>query len=313
MRFEIFKKKRQNKSHFKKKITLMLVPHDAKKTYQLNLYYGFIYIVLIISIACFAWAFHIISKDIDYHLTFVDNQKLKSDMASVMFQVKKDDKLLNQVAQLNQKLRIVLGLGSNRKEILEDYADNKLGSSPKQSLIAYLSDPNYQLTQIVRKNLEQLHQEALKQEKNFKQIHFYLKHECSLLLAKPSIWPIKGWITSGFGERISPINGQREFHYGVDIANQGNTPIHATADGIVTFVGWERGFGRVIIIKNGYGYSTLFAHCSKQVVHEGQRVKRGEVIGYVGETGWATGYHLHYQVMIHGVPVNPMKYLPPIT
>lgn len=98
---------------------------------------------------------------------------------------------------------------------------------------------------------------------------------------------------------------------GVDIANEANTPIRVTADGIVTYAGWEAGgYGRLVAVEHGYGYSTRYGHCCRVEVKVGDEVKQGQIIGYVGTTGRSTGCHCHYEVRIHGIPVDPEKYLP---
>lgn len=126
----------------------------------------------------------------------------------------------------------------------------------------------------------------------------------------PSLWPIAGRITSAFGERQNPlITGESEFHDGIDIAAAAGTPVHATANGIVQMAGHETGYGRVIIINNGHGIQTLFAHLSGFAVAQGEQVRLGQVIGYVGDSGWSTGAHVHYEVIIHGTPVNPHPFL----
>jgi murein DD-endopeptidase MepM/ murein hydrolase activator NlpD len=125
----------------------------------------------------------------------------------------------------------------------------------------------------------------------------------------PSMWPIEGRVASSFGERQDPINGEGAFHTGIDIDAPYGTPIRATADGDVVQAGMGSGYGREIVLDNGHSVSTVFGHLSSIAVLSGQHVTRGEVIGYVGESGRATGPHLHYEVRIHNVPVNPYKYL----
>jgi murein DD-endopeptidase MepM/ murein hydrolase activator NlpD len=125
----------------------------------------------------------------------------------------------------------------------------------------------------------------------------------------PSMWPIEGRVASSFGERQDPINGEGAFHTGIDIDAAYGTPVRATADGEVVGAGTESGYGREVMLDNGHGVSTLFGHLSSIAVIPGQHVTRGDVIGYVGESGRATGPHLHYEVRVHNVPVNPYKYL----
>jgi murein DD-endopeptidase MepM/ murein hydrolase activator NlpD len=125
----------------------------------------------------------------------------------------------------------------------------------------------------------------------------------------PSIWPVRGRVTAGFGQRQDPFSGEGVFHSGVDISVPFGTHIEAGADGIVMSAGWDSGYGNEIIVDHGYGMTTKYGHLSKIYVVVGQEVKRGEVIGAVGMTGRTTGPHLHYEVIVNDTPVNPMKYL----
>jgi murein DD-endopeptidase MepM/ murein hydrolase activator NlpD len=153
-------------------------------------------------------------------------------------------------------------------------------------------------------------QETLKRQASFREIQIQLDRQRTLLASTPSIWPVKGWITSGFGKRMSPLTGEPGRHMGVDIANETNTPIRATADGLVTYAGWQAGYGRLVVVEHGYGFSTRYGHCARVCVTVGQEVKRGQVVAYIGSTGRSTGSHCHYEVRIHGMPVDPQKYLP---
>ena len=127
----------------------------------------------------------------------------------------------------------------------------------------------------------------------------------------PNLWPVDGEISSSFGEREDPIlgNGEGEFHPGIDIRAPEGTPIHATADGVVTNAGIVNGYGRFVAIDHGHGVTTGYGHMSGFAVTTGQSITRGQVIGYVGHTGRTTGNHVHYEVRIHGTVVNPHKYL----
>jgi len=124
------------------------------------------------------------------------------------------------------------------------------------------------------------------------------------------IWPIRGRISSGFGNRINPISKKKEFHPGIDIANKIGTPILASRSGKVSFSGWIRGYGRVVVINHSSGYSTLYAHMSKRLAKKGQHVYQGQKIGEVGTSGYSTGPHVHFEIRINGKKLNPIKYLP---
>jgi murein DD-endopeptidase MepM/ murein hydrolase activator NlpD len=125
----------------------------------------------------------------------------------------------------------------------------------------------------------------------------------------PSLWPIEGRVASSFGEREDPINGEGAFHPGMDIDAPYGTPVRAAGDGDVTGTNLGAGYGRQVVIDHGHELITLYGHLSSVAVLPGQHVTRGQVIGYVGATGRATGPHLHYEVRIHNVAVNPHKFL----
>jgi murein DD-endopeptidase MepM/ murein hydrolase activator NlpD len=150
---------------------------------------------------------------------------------------------------------------------------------------------------------------AAKQEQSFQDLTQGIEHRRAKWASTPSIWPVKGWVTSGFGPRLSPFSGQPAMHRGVDISVPENTPVVAPANGVITLAGWDGGLGNAIKIDHGYGYQTVYGHLNKVLVRHGQRVKRGDLIGLVGSTGLSTGPHLHYQVSVNLAPTNPLRYV----
>lgn len=122
-------------------------------------------------------------------------------------------------------------------------------------------------------------------------------------------WPVRGVLASPFGNRIHPILKRKILHAGIDIAASNGTAVKTAAPGEVIYNGWLRGYGRVVVVDHGHGFSTLYAHLSASLVQEGQIVRTGAVIARVGKTGNVTGYHLHFEVRQYGTPVNPIKYL----
>jgi len=142
-------------------------------------------------------------------------------------------------------------------------------------------------------------------EKLLSDIEVYLK----VLSKVPIGRPCQGYISSGFGRRKDPFTGKPAFHTGIDIVSYPGTPVRATADGKVIYAGRHPGYGKVVVIRHGFGYSTLYGHLQKIKVRAGQKVRRGEVIGYLGSTGRSTGPHLHYEVRRYGRYLNPSKYL----
>jgi murein DD-endopeptidase MepM/ murein hydrolase activator NlpD len=125
----------------------------------------------------------------------------------------------------------------------------------------------------------------------------------------PSIWPVEGRVGSSFGEREDPFNGEGKFHSGIDIEAPYGTPVRASADGEATGLSEGAGYGKQVVLSHGHDLLTVYGHLSAIAVLPGQHVVRGQVIGYVGQSGHATGPHLHYEVRVHNVPVNPHKYL----
>ena len=125
----------------------------------------------------------------------------------------------------------------------------------------------------------------------------------------PNLWPVEGQITGSFGERIDPFNGEGAFHSGVDIGSTYGRPVIAPADGVITFADFLGGYGKAVMMDHGHGISTRYGHLSGFAVTPGQRIHRGDTLGYVGLSGRSTGPHLHYEVRINDTPVNPYKFL----
>ena len=131
----------------------------------------------------------------------------------------------------------------------------------------------------------------------------------ALARATPSIWPAVGWLTDGFGSRKDPFHGETAFHNGLDIAADKGAPIYAAASGVVQSAGWSGDYGNLVVISHEFGLTTRYAHMSKIEVRAGERVERGQVVGFIGATGRASGPHLHYEVWANGQPLNPLKFL----
>jgi len=155
----------------------------------------------------------------------------------------------------------------------------------------------------------QLERRVLREEESLQEVRGYLDDRTSLQRANPSIWPVRGWLTSGFGWRRNPVLGSRQLHTGLDVAAPRGTPVIAPADGHVVFAGYHSAFGNMVVIDHGYGLTTKYAHTSDILVQVGDRILRGDMIARVGNTGRSTGPHLHYEVHKDGVPRNPMRYL----
>jgi murein DD-endopeptidase MepM/ murein hydrolase activator NlpD len=157
--------------------------------------------------------------------------------------------------------------------------------------------------------LGSLETEAARQEQSLRELQEYFDDQRSLLASTPSLWPTRGWVTSDFGTRLDPYSADRQMHEGLDIATPHGQQVHTPSDGVVVFNGVEGGYGKVLVIDHGYGVKTRYGHLSEVFVKLGDRVKRGEKVAAVGNTGKSTGPHLHYEVRVNGIPENPRKFI----
>ena len=212
---------------------------------------------------------------------------------------------LSRVQQFDSKLRVLMNIGDSKDSELPETA----------SAIANLHNPSFlaQHRELYARRTHSLVDELLTQvqleELDQQTLVCFLRENQDILLSTPSIWPADGYVTSGFGKRRSPFTGIWTMHAGIDVANRVGTPIWAPARGVVTFAENDGAYGLSIVIDHGNNVSTRYAHLSKLGVKPKQVVQRGEVIGSMGNTGRSTGPHLHYEVRIGGMPVDPRRYI----
>jgi murein DD-endopeptidase MepM/ murein hydrolase activator NlpD len=208
-----------------------------------------------------------------------------------------------------KKIRAMANI-KNKKTDLQDGLSGIGGSSPADL------DPKLALTEKHDSLVREMHQQvdalniaAKRQAEGFKSILSFFEEQRSLLASTPAIRPAHGSTTSTFGYRTSPFTGLREFHKGYDISADEGTPIAATANGTVSHTEYNGSLGNTIVVSHGHGMVTKYAHASKILKTPGTFVKRGEVIALIGNTGRSTGSHLHYEVHLNGIPVNPDNYM----
>jgi murein DD-endopeptidase MepM/ murein hydrolase activator NlpD len=213
---------------------------------------------------------------------------------------------MEQLRQFDKKIRILSADQTSRDKKLP----LGIGGSDKEMRVKELLDQDQQkLVTGIRESIAKLNDDANDREKSFNELLNFLHEQKSILAATPSIWPVKGWVTSEFGVRESPFRSGVEFHKGLDISTRFGKEVVAPADGLVIVSAYDSQDGNFIKIDHGRSLATGFAHLSRRAVKQGMRVKKGDIIGYVGDTGRSTGSHLHYSVFVNNVPVNPRKYL----
>jgi murein DD-endopeptidase MepM/ murein hydrolase activator NlpD len=251
---------------------------------------------------CGAWMYRQVS--LEYHQKA--NASLKSELREVLVDQRSVETSLDSLSRLEEKIRALYGMNGHDKAFLAFGVGGRRAASdaPFGSMVS---------EQILNSSLKnrQLQSKINFTSSSFRQIEEFVKYRHNLWEHTPFVLPAKGQITSGFGYRLHPILGENAMHEGLDISNSRWTPIFATADGIVTTSGPNSSFGNLVVLDHGNGYMTKFGHLTKIMVDKGQLVKRYGLIGYMGDTGRATGIHLHYEVHRDGTPQNPEKYILP--
>ncbi|MBW2336687.1 MAG: peptidoglycan DD-metalloendopeptidase family protein [Deltaproteobacteria bacterium] len=246
---------------------------------------------------------------------------LSSRMDEIHLQRKQIQKFASEINALKSKLLALSGFEKKIRIIanLEDANESDnifgVGGSIPDDLDAQLplTEKHNSLMRDMHEQIEQLSRASGSQQEEFESLLRSLEDQQNLLASTPAIRPIsrsvKSWVTSKFGYRKSPFTGKREFHKAYDIASRKGTPILATADGVVTFSGKKGLLGYTIVIDHGHGMVTRYGHNHKLLRKRGDKVKRWETIALMGSTGRSTGPHVHYEVHLNGIPVNPEKYM----
>ncbi|PKN77342.1 MAG: hypothetical protein CVU52_00900 [Deltaproteobacteria bacterium HGW-Deltaproteobacteria-10] len=294
--------------------TLMIIPRRKSAVKKLSLSRSLVRGLFIGSVFAVLLTLYIIYD-------YASIKRDKAELARLRAQTKEQSQQISDLAlrvdefsdrmeefkQYDKKLRILANYQTGR--------DKKLplgigGSNSDNARIKdLLNSDQGKLIAEMHKGVSRLNDDANVREKSFTELMSFLREQKSLLASTPSIWPVKGWVTSEFGNRESPFSSGSEFHKGMDIATRMGKEVVATAEGLVVEAGYQSDDGNIVKVEHGRGLSSAYAHLSKIAVKQGARIKRGDLIGYVGDSGRSTGSHLHYAVYINKVPVNPRRYL----
>jgi len=243
---------------------------------------------------------------VDYLRTSVDRNELARLREQNHSQQKELQRLITSLDDLRKEM-VVLAQNDAKVRVMAQLTRPKaetllgVGGPPEVDATSEITD--------IQRQIDQIRQDIDLRRESQEELRGFLNDQRSLLAAKPRGWPVKGWMTSSFGIRNSPFSGRLKMHEGIDIAARTGTPVYAAADGIVSQCETVEGYGKLVAIDHGYGYKTYYAHNSKLLVKVGQRVKRNDLIAAVGNTGSSTGSHLHYEVRLNGIPLNPKKFL----
>ncbi|OFZ28780.1 MAG: cell wall-binding protein associated metalloendopeptidase [Bdellovibrionales bacterium RIFCSPHIGHO2_01_FULL_40_29] len=328
-------------SDLRKTITIYLVANDESQTKKLTMPMSYFkisaFIVAVFVISLFAGLidyFGLLAQSLENKKLKIENLNLQKQFQVVEGKLDTLQSGLDRVGMMTSKLKLITDTQmKDRAEKLNFPAQTSApGTDPTQErmsneqliqqepLIASenpvntfkgeiateKSTSNY-ATLVIRID-EAVKDSALK-EQSVIELWEMLSDRQSLLSATPYIKPARGPIGSRFGYRIDPINGRQKMHAGVDIVASPGTPVRAPADGVISFAGWDEQFGKLVSIDHGYGVLTRYAHNSQIYVQVGQKVSKFDVVSATGNTGRSTGPHLHYEVRVNGIPVNPMNYI----
>lgn len=260
-------------------VTIMLVPHSRGNSINFRMPYAVLGLLLVL-----AGVGALYTASLTYHaLDFYAMKQKYSQMTGQFHEMKAT---LNSLKQSESEFKRIFSLGS-RKKVLEAM------DAPK-------NDGSI--------NIEELQRQVAESVASVSEIRDYMAKERDVYRATPQGLPVDGRLSSGFGMRVHPRYGNRMFHSGIDLTAPRGTPVHATADGIISFSGWSRGNGNIVVIEHGHGFSTVYAHNTKNLLQVGQTVKRGQEIATTGSTGVSTGPHVHYEVWKNGQCVNPASF-----
>lgn len=297
-----------------KKITIVFLPDGSSRTRQIKVPKVILWLSLIMMLAAsggLSWVlkdYWVIQKKMP-QLTELEKKNRNQAVQLTALATKVDgmSSKMQELRKFENRLRVMVNLEPN------DQNTQFLGiggSDPALLNPEYVRKEGHRkLVRIMYRSLDNLDGEVASQTRDLGELCRFFENQKSLLACTPSIWPTKGWVSSRFGYRISPFTNTKEFHQGLDICTRVGAPIVAPADGVVTYIGKDYGYGNVMTVNHKYGIKTRYAHLKSCLVQKGQSVKRGEEIALVGTTGRTTGPHLHYEVQLNGVAVDPLRYI----
>ncbi len=296
-----------------KKITIFLVPDGTSRVKQFTVprfLSAFLILFLLFLGVFLSWIirdYRAIKAQMPRLAKMEDeNQQYKKQLVHLAGRVDLATRKMGKLREFDSKLRGMLNIDAEeeRENVGGIGGTASVPLGPKEA-----SDIEEELVLSMHESLDYLDDEVAVGERDRTELYKFLENQRAMLSSTPSILPTKGWLSSGFGYRTSAFTERKEFHRGIDISTRMGAPIVAPADGIVSYIGRQHGHGNMLVLKHGYGLVTKYAHLKKALAKKGQYVKRGETIALVGNTGRTTGAHLHYEVHLNKVPVNPLRYV----
>jgi len=276
-----------------------------KKTFKIGLY--LLAFGLLSTIFFFCDYIQVRKKTFELNHLKLETQEQRSKIHFFSSKIEDLEGQLSKLKDFDKKIRIIANLEKGQEATSFMGMGGPSPSDVREKLKGEKDEKG--LVQQMRTDIERLKSEAASREESLSELERLLQTKRDVLVSTPSIWPVQGWVTSGFGFRANPFTGLTQMHEGMDISNRIGTLIVATADGIISDIGSDWAHGRILVISHGFGMMTRYSHLNKVLVRVGQKVKRGDKIAEVGMSGKTTGPHLHYEIKLNSIPVNPMRYI----
>lgn len=276
-----------------------------RKTFKI-VFYLFIF-VLLSTTFFFCDYIQVKKKSLEMNRLREETQTQRSQIHFFSARIEDLEKKLSKLKDFDKRIRIIANLEKGQEGTPfmgmggpspSDIRENLKGEKNAKGLVHQM-----------KIDVERLESEAISQEESLSELEKLLQAKKDILAHTPSIWPVPGWVTSGFGFRTNPFTGLTQMHEGMDISNRVGTPIVAPADGIISDIGNDWAHGRILVLSHGFGMTSRYSHLDKVFVKVGQKVRRGDKIAELGTSGKTTGPHLHYEVRLDGVPANPSRYM----
>lgn len=335
--FKLMSNLNKIKKYFLNELSITVIPSPDKriKNYSIRrIFPATIFLLIILTVIVLSYLYNY------YHTGFLDladtaeelkiiraeNERLRTELYVLAQETEELMEYLNELQEYKEEIKGMIGMVETEEEESESIAlelhTSITSITSSQVLPTRLPigggdmqfyHPSWQVIDRAKDNIDLIKRELPDRREELSNLESSVKEYNALMAATPSIWPLadKGdsYISSNFGWRKDPFSGRQALHEGLDIGTWYNTPVVATADGIVTCAGNNGGYGLMVIVEHDYGYETRYAHLNKVKVKKGQKVSRGDAIALSGNSGRSSGPHLHYEVRINNIPQNPRNYI----
>jgi murein DD-endopeptidase MepM/ murein hydrolase activator NlpD len=292
------------------KFSVIIVPEDTSQVIEKKIIgwklIAALSVAVVLSLCAIGFTVAYFKSNVDYHKLATlkrENRYFAEKIKTLQESVESIKSQMAGIVKKDENIRLVFDLPSIDPSIREV----GVGGQAFETMDLY--SPTIDQLSVVEDDIDKISRQIKLENASFSDVYDKLQVKRDILAHSPSIMPVDGFVSRGFGYQTNPYTGFYQMHKGLDIAAERGTPIHAPALGTVISAGWEEGLGNTISLDHGFGVVTIYGHLSLIKVHRGETVNRMDIIGYVGSTGFSTGPHLHYEVHKNGAVVDPRKFI----